>query len=154
MNADGDFEYYRYIWSGADRGWGVHSYPSLYGIEITFEKDLPSATEMKAIRDNWPPLAKNPISTAKSVIGEKSYQFGKWSSDKATLILNGIIPLGIKAVIVSVPNYRIVNFETNEIARIRNEELYELVTQTLIDNGGKVVSHSGFYPGDGALAVE
>lgn len=153
MNPDGDFEFYRFIWSGADQGWGVYSYPPMHGIKIVFQNERPSAIEIKAIRSGWPRLRKKTITEAKAIIGQESYTFGKWSFIEAGSILNTISPLGVKATLVHVPNYSIVNMKTRQGAQIRNKELYDLVTQKLIDTGGEIILHSGIYP-SGAIAVD
>lgn len=153
MNPNGDFEFYSFIWSGADQGWGVYSYPAMYGIEVIFQNERPSAVEIMAIRSRWSRLAKRTVSEAKSIIGQESYTFGKWSFSEAETVLNTISSLGIKATVVNVPNYSIVNMRTREAANIRSEELYDLVTQKLIESGGEIVPHSGIYP-SGAIAVD
>lgn len=153
MNTEGDFEFYRFIWSGADQGWGVYRYPALYGIKITFQNDTPSALELKAIRRNWPRIAKKTVSETKLMVGLQHYTFGQWSQREAETTLKAILSLGVKAAVVEVENYAIVNMKTRVAAQIRCEELYDLVTQTLINNGGEVIPHSGIYP-NGAIAVE
>lgn len=153
MNPDGDFEFYRFIWSGADKGWGVYSYPPQSGIKAIFAKENPSALEIKAIRNYWPRLASKTISEAKSIIGTNSYVFGKWRYNEAEKVLNKITLLGVHAEVVDVPNYSIVNMKTRESAQIRSDELYDLVTQTLINNGGEIIAHSGIYP-NGAIGVD
>ena len=154
MNPDGNFEFYRFIWSRPDQGWGVYSYPSMHGIKVTFQEKRPSATEMKAIRSNWPRLTGKSVSEVKSIIGEESYTFGKWSPSDAEAIRNTIVSLGVTAEVVSVPNYSIVNMKTREAANIRNKEVYDLVIQKLVDNGGEVIPHSGYHHPRGALAVD
>lgn len=153
MNPDGDFEFYKFIWSGADQGWGVYSYPPMYGVNITFRKERPSALEIKTIRSNWPRLANKSVIEAKFIIGQECYTLGKWSLSKAELIQNSFISKGIKAEIVKVPDYSIVNMKTRQAAIIRNQEIYDLVIQTLIDNGGEVIPHTGISLG-GAIAVD
>ena len=153
MNPDGDFEFYRFIWSGADQGWGVYSYPPEKGIKVFFKTENPSALEIKAIRNCWPRLASKTVSEAKSIIGQNSYVFGKWSFNHAKSVLSTITALGVEAKVVDVPNYSIVNMKTREGAQIRSGELYDLVTETLIQNGGVVISHSGIYP-SGAIGVD
>lgn len=153
MNPDGDFEFYRFIWSGADQGWGVYSYPPEKGIKVLFKKEKPSALEIKAIRDCWPRLASKTVSEAKSIIGQNSYVFGKWSFAHAESLLSTITSLGVKAVVVDVPSYSIVNMKTREAAQIRSDEIYDLVTEKLIKNGGEIIPHSGIYP-SGAIGVD
>ena len=153
MNPDGDFGFYKFIWSGADQGWGVYSYPPMYGVKTTFREKSPSPLEIKVIRSNWPRLANKSVIEAKFVIGQDCYTFGKWNLSKAELIRNSFLSKGIKAEIVKVPDYSIVNMKTRQAAIIRSQEIYDLVTQTLIDNGGEVIPHSGISLG-GAIEVD
>ena len=153
MNPGGDFEFYRFIWSGADSGWGIYSYPPKSGVKTVFKKENPSALEIKAIRSCWPRLASKTVSEAKSIIGPNSYVLGKWSCDEVEQVLNKVTSLGVTAEVVDVPNYSIVNMKTREAAQIRSDELYDLVTQTLIDNGGEIIAHSGIYP-SGAIGID
>jgi len=61
--------------------------------------------------------------------------------------------LGVAAEVVDVPNYSIVNMKTREAPQIRSDELYDLVTQTLIDNGGEIIAHPGIYPSGRAFSA-
>lgn len=154
MNVDGDFEFYRFIWSGADQGWGIYSFPPEHGIEITFSKEKPNAKELKIIREFWPRLKSKPIDKAIEIIGNSSFVFGQWPNTEASTVCKEISNEGIKAKVVNVPNYSIVNMKTREVAQIRSGEIYDQVVDALINNGGEIIQHSGIYPSGGIIIDE
>ena len=151
MNVDGNFEFYKFIWSGADQGWGVYSFPPMHGIEVIFIGNIPSANEIKTIRKFWPRLKNKTVLQVKDILGTYSFVFGKWSASKAKEISKNIATEGVNAVVVEVPSYLIVNMKTNESAQIRSEEIYDQVVDCLLKNGGEVVKHSGEYPSGGLV---
>jgi hypothetical protein len=153
MNVDGTFEFYEFIWNGAEQGWGVYSYPPMKGAEVLFAQRKPSAIELKVIRESWSRFKDKPVTEINEILGKGGFIFGKWSEAEASDVCKYIQSKGVTCRVVDVPNYSIVNMKTREAAQIRSEEIYDRVVEALIKNGGEVIPHSGLYP-SGGIAVD
>lgn len=73
MNPDGDFESYRFIWSGSEESRGLYSYPPKSGVKVVLKIARRPALKIKAIRSSWLRLASKTASEAKSIAGNNSY---------------------------------------------------------------------------------
>lgn len=149
MNVDGNFNFYSFIWGGVQDGWVLEDRGPLSGIKVIFEKaGRPSPREIKAIRSSWPRLREKSASKAKKILeGEDFFVFGKYLESDAKYILAVIRSLQVNAEIVDVPDYLIYNKGTREVAQIRSDEVFDQVTEKLIENGCEIEMFKGFHPG-------
>jgi hypothetical protein len=151
MHVDGDIECYRFIWDRVDEGWGLYSYPPLYGVKIHFRQTQPSASDLKQIREHWERVKNKPVSAIKSLLGPHSYVIGKWSRKRSEEVWEKVVRAGCHAEIVEVPHYTVVHMKTGEVAQIRQADIYDAVVDALIKNGTVITPLSGIYAEGGCI---
>ncbi len=155
MYVDGDFEFYQFLWGGLSDGWCLQNREPRLGIKITFErKGLPSAKELKCIREYGKRFQAKSVLELKNIInGSPYFIFGKFISKEAESLVVEISKLGIAAEATEVPNYAIYNKVTHEVAQIRSIEVYDQVVEKMLENGAELIEWRFSYP-NGAISIE